>query len=1036
MLNYIVDWSLRNKFSVLLVTGIIVIWSVFGLSELAIDAVPDITNVQVQVNVKTRGLDPENIEVQVTRNLELEFFGLPGLADMRSLSKFGLSQLTLVFEDDVDLYRARQLVAERLAKVQLPPGMEIELAPVTTGLGEVFMYVLEATPDGPYQALSEQERLTELRTIQDYVVKPHLRRVQGVADVDSNGGFVKEIHINFFPKQMEQLGITINHLLEKLESLGISAGGGYIQFGDEQVIVRTSTEMLSVQKMNGLPLGISPAGLPIRLSDVAEVRVDHAQRIGAATHRGKEAVLGTVLMMIGANGRSVVSGVEQALEALKLPTGVQLVTVYTRKFLVDNTIRTVMISLSEGALLVVLVLMLLLGNLKAALLVALAIPLSMLIAIRGMIFFGITGNLMSLGAIDFGLLVDGSVVVIEAILARLALARTFPGGKEEVVRSSGQEVMRPVVAGILLIMAVYLPILTLEGIEGKMFRPMALTVLLALGASLLVTIFLMPVLASMFLKIKDGEAHDTWLFRHAKSLFRPVLKTALEKPAPFFGAGLFILITALFLATRLGMDFIPKLDEADLVLGLTRPSTISLDASLNEQKRAEELIREFPEVLEVFARLGTPQSATDPMGIHLADTFLILEKDRSKWRFNSKEELGRSLIKQLEKLFPATEVSATQPIEMRFNEMLEGSRADISLRIIGPELMQLYRYGHQAQQILLPIRGVESIEQDPLTALRLGPVMDIHPHYEKMAAYGITLQELNNTIEIALAGKTVGSFLEGGVRFPIVLHLDESLRDDPQQIAVLPLELPMGGTIPLNTVAAIDQKEKVTTIARQWGKRYSAISLNISGRDIGSLVNEAKTLIDQQMELLPGYELHWGGQFKNMERANARLLVIVPITLSIVFLVLLKVLGQLGPALILFASIPFAGVGGIFALWVRDMNFSVSAGVGFIALSGVALLNSLVLINVLLKESEHHDPFTSVLNGTVSRLRPVMMTALVAALGFVPMALNTGLGAEVQRPLATVVIGGLVTDTFLTLILLPAAFLLWKRRNLAKHSGV
>jgi heavy metal efflux system protein len=1032
MLNAIIDYSLRNKYTVLLVTLMITIWCIMGINDLAIDAVPDITNVQVQVNVKTRGLDPQNIELQITRNLEMEFFGLPGLADMRSISKFGLSQLTLVFEDGTDLYRARQLVAERMSVVKLPGSLDMELAPVTTGLGEVYMYTLAIAEGSALSQLPEKDQLTELRTIQDYMVKPHLRRVQGVADVDSNGGYVKEIHINFFPKLMEQFGITVNQLLHKLESLGVSAGGGYIQTKSEQVIVRTSTEMRSVDVINQLPLGITATGRSLKLSDLAEVRVDHALRVGAATYRGEEAVLGTVLMRIGANGRSVVSGVEDALQELKLPDGVKLIPLYTRKFLVDNTIKTVITSLTEGALLVVLVLVLLLGNIKAALIVALAIPLSMLIAIRGMILLGVTGNLMSLGAIDFGLLVDGSVVVIETMLAHMAVKRLGAREQKELIHKSSKEVMAPVVAGIILIMTVYLPILTLEGIEGKMFRPMAITVLLALGASLLVTVFLMPVLGQMFL-LSDKQVHDheTWLFRQIKAIFRPILKRALNKPLPFFGLALGLLITGIFLLTRLGTDFIPKLDEADLVLGLTRDSAISLDASLAEQYQAEQIIMNYPEVNQVFSRLGTPESATDPMGVYLADTFLILEKDRSKWRFDSKEALTRSLMKELEAAFPKTEVSATQPIEMRFNEMLEGSRADLSLRIIGPELKELFQYGHLAQEILLPIRGVESIEQDPLTALRVGPMMDIHPDYKKMAAYGITLSELNNSVEIALAGKEVGTFIDGGLRFPIVLHLDESLRDDPEQIAMLPLELPQGGTIPLSTVTRIEQQEKVTTIARHWGKRYSAISLNVSGRDIGSLVAEAKQEIAKKLQMLPGYELHWGGQFKNMERANARLMIIVPITLLLVFLVLLRVFGKLAPALILFASVPFAGLGGVFALWIRNMNFSVSAGVGFIALSGVALLNSLVLINVLLKEASDEDPTSSVLELTISRLRPVMMTAMVAALGFLPMAINTGLGAEVQRPLATVVIGGLVTDTFLTLILLPTAFLIWKKRQLS-----
>lgn len=1027
MFESIVSFSLRNKVTVLLVTLAIALWCAVGLKDLAIDAVPDITNVQVVVNVKTNALDPENIELQITRNLEIELSGIPDLHDMRSISKFGLAQITLVFDDGTDIYWARQQVSERISSIDLPRGAEIVLAPITTGLGEVYMYTFEVEPSSPLYALPEKERLTELRTIQDYIVKPHLKRVAGVADVDSNGGFVKQIHINFIPKRLERVGLTMNQLLLKLESLGVGAGGGYIQTKDEQVIVRTHPGIDSVENIAELPLGIMTLGKPILLKDVAEVRVEHSLRVGAATHRGKEAVLGTALMRVGANGRSVVIGIEEALATLKLPKGIKFVPLYTRKFLVDNTIKTVGTSLGEGAILVILVLLVLLGNLRAAIIVALAIPISMLVAVRGMNLLGITGNLMSLGAIDFGLLVDGSVVVIESILAHMALSAKED--KDSLIKRSAKEVLGPVVAGIILIMAVYLPILTLEGVEGKMFRPMAITVLLALGASLLVAIFVMPVLASIFLKTeKFGHDHDTWFFKHVKKIFIPLLDSALHKPLPFFAGSLLLMMLSGLVASRLGSDFIPELDEGDAVLGLTRNARISIDASVRNQLEAEKVLLKFPEIQEVFARLGTPESATDPMGVNLADTFLILEKDRSKWRFETKDELVDAFMKELEKSFPETEVSSTQPISMRFNEMLEGSRADLSLRIIGPGLSELYKYGEKAQEILKHVEGVESIEQDPLTALRQGPVLDIRPDFKKLALYGITIDEVNRAVELSLAGREVGSFIEDNIRFPIVVHLDESLRDDPRVVETLPIELPQGGTIPMGEVVQVNQEEKVTTIARSWSSRYSAISINVSGRDIGSLVKEAKEKIDKNLGLLPGYETHWGGQFKNMERANARLLVIVPLTLLGVFIVLLRVFGGLGPALLVFSSVPFAGVGGVLALWMRGLNFSVSAGVGFIALIGIALLNSLVLMNVLLHH-EDKDIYRLVREATLSRLRPVLMTALVAGLGFIPMALNTGLGAEVQRPLATVVIGGLVTSTFLTLVLLPCAFLIWKRKH-------
>lgn len=1031
MFEKIVSFSLRNKATVLLVTLAIGLWCAFGIQHLAIDAVPDITNVQVQVNVKTSALDPENIELQITRKLEIEFSGIPYLHDMRSISKFGLAQVTLVFDEGTDIYWARQQVSERIRNIDLPKGSAIELAPITTGLGEVYMYTLVADESSPLSKLSEEERLTELRTIQDYTVKPHLKRVAGVADVDSNGGYVKQVHINFLPKKLEAVGLTMNQLMTKLESLGVGAGGGYIMTRDEQVIVRTYLGIPSVDKISHIPVGVMPLGKPILVSDIADVRVEHSLRVGAATYRGKESVLGTALMRIGANGRSVVAGIEEALKDLKLPQGVKLVPLYTRKFLVDNTIKTVSTSLVEGAILVILVLLVLLGNIRAALIVALAIPLSMLVAVRGMNLLGITGNLMSLGAIDFGLLVDGSVVIIESILAHMAIQHATD--QDTLIKRSSKEVMGPVVAGIILIMAVYLPILTLEGVEGKMFRPMALTVLLALGASLLLAIFVMPVLARVFLKQEKLHLdHDTWFFKKAKKVFIPVLDKALGSPLPFFAAAAVLLILAGILGSRLGSDFIPELDEGDAVFGLTRSARISVDASVREQLEAEKVLLEFPEIKEVFARLGTPESATDPMGVNLADTFVILEKDRSKWRFKTKDELTEAIMKRLEEKFPKTEVSATQPIAMRFNEMLEGSRADLSLRILGPDLKTLFDYGEKAQEILKPVQGVESIEQDPLTALRQGPVLDISPDFDQLARYGISIDQVNKTVSFAFAGYEVGSFIENNIKFPVIVHLDESLRNDPKQIPQLPIELPQGGTIPLNKVVNVKEEEKITTIARNWGRRYSAISINVSGRDIGSLVAEAKAKIDKGLGILPGYETHWGGQFKNMERANARLMVIVPLTLLAVFVVLLRVFGALGPALLVFSSVPFAGVGGVFALWIRGLNFSVSAGVGFIALIGIALLNSLVLINVFLHEDQNLSIDEQVKEGTLSRLRPVLMTALVAGLGFIPMAFNTGLGAEVQRPLATVVIGGLVTSTFLTLVLLPSAFLHWKKRNLKK----
>lgn len=1037
-MNTFLDLIFKNRMTLIFVTLMIVVWGLLGIKDIPVDAVPDITNVQVVVNAKTQSLDPENIEMQVTRTIEIELSGVPNLTDMRSISKFGLSQVTLVFEEGTDIYWARQQVSEKLSNIELPKEVSLELAPITTGLGEVFMYTLTASPDSAYGKMDEVRRLTELRVLQDYVVKPHFKKIAGVADIDSNGGFVKQVHVNFYPKKMDQFGITTDSLLKQLNSLGLSAGGGYIQYQDEQIIVRTHPQTDSLEKISNLLLQVSNTGKKVRVKDIAQVRFDHSLRVGAATHEGEEAVLGTVLMRVGANGRMVVEKVEEAIGELKLPPGVDLVPLYTRKFLVDNTIKTVSTSLVEGAVLVIIILLVLLGDLRAAMIVTLAIPISMLVALRGMTYLGITGNLMSLGAIDFGLLVDASVVIVESILARMAVEKASSlntESKMKLIKEVCKEVMPPVISGLLLIMAVYLPILTLEGVEGKMFKPMALTVLMALGTSLVVAVFLMPILSLMVLKVKPGQDdHDTKVFSFIKRFFRPAFEYVLDHVTPFMIVSLLLLVSSGVILKNLGSDFIPQLDEGDAVIGVTRSARVGIDKSVNEQKKVEALIKTFPEVTHVFARLGTPESATDPMGVNLADTFVILNKDRSTWRYKTKEELVNALIRELSSKFPEDDFSATQPIEMRFNEMLEGSRADISLRLFGTDLDQLYDLGLESQKLIAPIAGVESIEQDALTSLRRGPVLDISPRFEDLGKYGIHLEDFNRSVSLAFAGMEVGSFIDEGIKYPIFLHLDESLRDEISSIKNLPIEVPSGGTIEAFKLATISQEEKITTIARQWGKRYSAISINVFNRDLVSIVAEAQAVLEDKLDL-SNIELSWGGQFKNLERANARLMLIVPLTLFAVFLYLLKVFNSLPHTILVFSAVPFAAVGGVFSLWVRGIHFSVSAGVGFIALIGIALLNSLVLISVLVKESKHHDLREAVITGTLSRLRPVLMTALVAGFGFIPMALNTGIGAEVQRPLATVVIGGLISSTFLTLFLLPGLYLKFEDKAKKRAQG-
>jgi heavy metal efflux system protein len=1024
MVDRLVRFSLANRGWVLGAFAVGLCLGGWSLYHLPVDAVPDITNVQVVVNTKTGALEPEKIEQQVTYPIETEMMGLPHIEEVRSLSKYGLSQVTAVFHEGTDIYWARQQVSERLQNARgiLPPKINPELAPMTTGLGEVFMYAVEAEAGGALAGQPEEARLLALRTVQDYTIRPQLKKIPGIADVDSGGGYKKEIHINILPSLLEKSGLTLDNVVSRLASVGDRFGGGYIQSEGKQIILRTDAKLDTLDRLREIPLGLDVRGRPITVQQISEVREDHPLRLGSATHNGEETVLGTVLMRVGANSRQVAAEAAERLAELKLPPGVRAVPLYSRGFLVDKTIQTVGRNLLEGAVLVVLVLVLVLGQLRAALLVALAIPISMLFAARGMEWLGLSANLMSLGAIDFGLLVDGSIVVIENTLRRLSLRAQQEVDRLEVFRQAVTEVAPPVVFGVVMILLVYLPILALGGVEGKMFRPMALTVVLALGASLLVAVVGMPVLGSFVLPTTSGHGAGwtqkpfEWLQRH----YARILRWSLDHRNTVFALAILVLALAGWTFSRLGSDFVPALDEADMVIGITRPASIAIDTSTQAQKQAEKLILEFEEVQEVFSRLGTPESATDPMGVHLADTFVILKKDG---RGRTKEELFEAIRARFASRFPGDELSVTQPIEMRFNEILEGSRADVSLRIVGPDLKQLMALTEQAQALLEGIGGISSINQDALTALRRSPVMGLELDYPALNRYGLTIQGVNDALEMTMSGKELGSFFDQNVRFPIVLHLDESLRNSVEEIRKIPVSLPLGGSLPLGKLVQFHTEDAVTTIARSWGRRYAALAINIRGRDIGSFVDEAKAKLSAGLSLPLGVELHWGGQFKNLEQARGRLAVLIPVTIGVVFLLLLRALGSLSIALMVFTSVPFAAVGGVFSLWLRGLSLSVSAAVGFIALIGIALLNSLVLVSFFREheDGQAHTPI-AIEKATLARFRPVLMTALVAILGFIPMAFGSGLGSEVQRPLATVVIGGLVSSTVLTLVILPTLY--------------
>jgi cobalt-zinc-cadmium resistance protein CzcA len=1045
MIDRLVRFSLEARSFVMGLAVLIAAAGTYFALQLPVDAVPDITGVQVVVNSETGAMDPSQVENSVTYVVETELAGLPGVVEVRSLSRFGLSQVVATFEEGTDVYRARTMVVERLQNVRgrLPAGISPEPGPISTGLGEVFLYVLRAKDGSDLARRPEAERLLYLRTVQDFVVQPYLKsRIPRIAEVDTIGGYKKEIHVEFLPQRLERLGVTLEEVLLALDSLGQNFGGGYIERNDRQIIVRTNGVIDDLDAIRAMPVRLNVYGGPVRLDRIARVRAGALQRTGAATYNGEETVLGTVLMLLGANSREVALAAREAADEVQLPADVELVAVYSRDYLVNSTIRTVLVNLGEGAALVVVVLLLILGNVRAALIVSLAIPLSMLVAVSGMLQLHISANLMSLGAIDFGLLVDASVVIVENVLRRLEakpeLAAAALREKLEVVYEAAREVARPVAFGLFIIMVVYVPILGLEGIEGKMFHPMAWTVLMALGASLLIALGLMPALALTFLvrgrKLDaSGEAlelQEPLLFRFFSRIYRPLLRRSLAHPFLGLVPAVILGLFGILAFTQLGASFIPQLGEGDLLVSFVRDPGMSLRRSIELQKESEDMLLEFPEIERVFARIGTAEAATDPMGVYMGDTFAILKKDRGQWRTDvDLAELREQLRTKFTQRYPDQEITISQPIEFRFNELLEGSRADVNVRIFGRDLETLFHLQERARDILAEMPDVESAELDAITALRRGPVLDVRVNRERLPLFGVPLRNVNETLEAAMGGRTVGWFYEQDRRFPIVVRLAGELRDQPGEIRRIPVGLGDGGTVSLGELAAISEREAIVNIARHGARRYAAVAIELGGGDTLGFVRAAQEKIERELRLPEGYYAEWGGQFRNLERARARLSVVIPIVMVVIFVLLLRSFGSLRQTMLVFLSVPFALTGGVIALYLRDIPFSVPASVGFIALSGIAILNAMVMVtffNQLREEGE--TAYDAVFRGAYIRLRPVLMTALVASLGFLPMAVNTGLGAEVQRPLATVVIGGLLTATALTLLLLPALYLRLHRR--------
>ncbi len=1011
MLNRIIEWSLGHRPLVLLLSLVLIGTGLEALQRLPIDAFPDTTPVQVQVNTVAPALSPVEIEQQITFPVEQVISGLPRLEEVRSISKFGLSQVTVIFEDGTDIYFARQVLSERLQRVKLPEGTpRPELGPVATGLGEVYHYLVR----------SKRLSLEELTTLHDWEIKPRLLSVPGVAEVNTWGGERKQFHVLVDLGRLLRYELTLDEVIAALRKNNLNVGGGNLVQAGELHLIRGISLTTNVEQIGGVVIS-AHEGVPIRIRDVGEVQVGHELRRGAVTANGEgEVVLGLGFMLMGENSHDVTKALKARMVEIQagLPPGVVVEPVYDRTELVDQVIETVETNLLEGALLVVAVLFLFLGNLRAGLIVAAAIPLSLLFAFSGMLRFGIAGSLLSLGALDFGLVVDSSVIMIENSVRRLA----EEGGERsviEVVRDASIEVRGPTMFGELIIMVVYLPILTLEGVEGKMFIPMALTVIFALLGSLILSLTLMPVLASYLLPRRIEERENV-LIRLAKWIYLPCVRTALRWRTPVIAGALVILCGAGYLASRLGSEFTPRLSEMGIVINTVRLSGVSLEESVRYGTQLErKLKREFPaEIHDVWTRTGTAEVATDPMGIELSDTFISL-KPRGEWKqAQSQAELTGLIRSRLEGM-PGMRMVFTQPIEMRVNEMVAGIRADLGIKVFGDDLQVLEEKAARVEEILKTIPGSADLYVEQVTGQ---PVLEVHVDQEAIARYGVPAQHVLEVVR-AMGTHPIGEVRQGQRRFDLVVRLAESYRSDPAAIGRILIATPSGERIPLDRLANIRHVEGPSTITREWQKRRIVVQCNVRGRDVGGFVEEVQRRLDAELQLPTGYHVTYGGQFEHLERARLRLLIVVPLALGLILLLLNASTGSLRDSLLIFTGAPFAAVGGVAALWLRDMPFTISAAVGFVAVSGVAMLNGLVLSSTLRRLVSEGAPLREAIEqAALLRLRPVLMTALVAALGFVPMALNTGVGAEVQSPLATVVIGGVISDNVLTLLVLPALY--------------
>lgn len=1027
MINAIVRLSIERRYLVISLMFALIGIGVWSYQHLPIDAVPDITNVQVQINTEAQGYSPLEVEQRITFPVETALYGLPALDYTRSLSRYGLSQVTVVFKEGTDIYHARNLINERLSTIKssLPAGMEPEMGPIATGLGEIFVYTVEARPDA-MQESDEPLDAMALREVQDWIIKPQLAQVSGVVEINTIGGYDKQYHVRPSPQRLLEMGVTLEAVIHALHRNNNNRGAGYIERNGQQILVRSPGQLATITDIENVVVGLI-GNVPITVKDVANVAIGKELRTGAATRDGQETVMGTAMMLVGANPRIVAQELAQKLEAIKasLPEGVKVEAVYNRTSLVDKTIATVQKNLVEGALLVIVVLFLLLGNIRAALITAAVIPLSMFATLTGMVHTGVSANLMSLGALDFGLIVDGAVIIVENCIRRLSESQQ-QNTKQLTLRERLQlvymatnEVIRPSLFGVAIITVVYIPIFTLTGVEGKMFHPMAATVMMALISAMVLSLTFVPAAVALFMggKISDKESP---IIVASKSLYRPILKAAFQFRWLVISSASTLLVFCIWLLTTMGSEFIPQLDEGDIALHALRIPGTSLEQSVKMQEILEQRIKEFPEVDKVYAKIGTPEVATDPMPPNVADNFVIL-KPRNEWPDSNRSKAD--LVEAIEtavKQLPGNNYEFTQPIQMRFNELISGVRTDLGIKVFGDDLEQLVVTANEILKIVEGIEGAADARVEQVTGL---PMLSIIPKRMTLARYGLNLDDLQDLVAAGIGGENAGLIYEGDRHFKLVVRLPEIIRTDIDNLAFLPIPLPNGDFVPLSEVADMELKPAPAQISRENGKRRVVVTANVRDRDLGSFVDEVKLKINEKVDMPSGYWLDYGGTFEQLESATQRLIIVVPVTLLIIIGLLVMAFGSLKDSLIIFTGVPLALTGGVIALWFRDMPLSISAGVGFIALSGVAVLNGLVMVTFIRTLwHETGDLAKSVVDGALIRLRPVLMTALVASLGFVPMALNTGTGAEVQRPLATVVIGGIISSTILTLLVLPILY--------------